>query len=62
VYKSILESLYSCFLLASLAKGGEVVRFSGFARKTNHIPPFFASEASKKKPKRKLLKATGNSL
>jgi hypothetical protein len=21
-------------------KGGEVVRFSGFDRKTNHIPPF----------------------
>jgi hypothetical protein len=27
-------------------KKGEVVHFSGKARKMNHIPPFFASEAS----------------
>jgi hypothetical protein len=34
------------FALASLAqKGGEVVRFLGFARKMNHIP-LLASEAS----------------
>jgi hypothetical protein len=29
-------------------KRGKVVRFSGFARKTNHLSTFFASEASKK--------------
>ncbi|MDZ7880012.1 MAG: hypothetical protein U5L45_20210 [Saprospiraceae bacterium] len=28
-------------------EGGEVVHFSGKARKMNHILPFFASEASK---------------
>jgi hypothetical protein len=36
------------FASFTLKKGGVVVSFSGFARKTNHIPLFFASEASKK--------------
>jgi hypothetical protein len=37
------------FALASLVrKRGEVFQFSGKARKLKHIPPFFASEASKK--------------
>ncbi|MDZ7880808.1 MAG: hypothetical protein U5L45_24240 [Saprospiraceae bacterium] len=39
---------YYTLLLASLAKEGEVVRFSGFARKTNHI----SSHARAKRAKR----------
>ncbi|MDZ7876457.1 MAG: hypothetical protein U5L45_02245 [Saprospiraceae bacterium] len=30
------------------AKGGEVVHFSGFARKMNHIPPFARAKRARK--------------
>jgi hypothetical protein len=42
----MIKKVLKEFLLALLAKGGEVIRFLSFARKTNNVPFFCASEVS----------------
>jgi hypothetical protein len=46
------NSVTTYVVLASLAQKGNVVHFSGKARKMNHLSSLFASEASKKTQKR----------